>query len=139
MSKDEYGQRIHIKHAFSIEELDILIEALTVFGQDGARAGIAISDMEGNILGPNDLDVTECREMMENGEAKPVVVPRIKPFNRHDRQIVRRLIKIARDAFTHADFKMTVDKDMAEEKIAKESINDVIDKFYELFRKEDGK
>lgn len=139
MSKDERSQKFHIKHGFSLEELDILIEALTVFAKDGARSGVAIADMEGNILGPNDLDVTECREMMENGEAKPVLVPRIKPFNRQDRQIVRRLIRIARDAFTNADFQMLVDKDIAHEKIAKDSVNDVIDKFYELFRKEDGK
>lgn len=130
---------VSTEHKFTMEELEILLEAISIYGDFGRRGRTAIFDSKNRMFSKKRLaemkESDELFELLRSGEAQIKWVPIGPKFSLEDSTIIDRLHETFLEGFAVVEEKI----DEHHTKLAEENVDIVVDGLYEMLRSENEK
>jgi len=126
-------------HKFTVHQLEILLEAISIYSDFGRRGRTALFDSKNRMFSKKRLeelkDSDELFNLLRSGEAQVKWVPIGPKFSIADSDAVDALHETFLEGLGVLEEKI----DDHNTKVAGESIDSVVDELYEMLRSEDGK
>ena len=128
---------VSTEHKFTIEQLEILLEAISIYADFGRRGRTALFDSKNRMFSKKRLaelkDSEELFDMLGNGEAQVKWVPIGPRFSIAESKALDTLHEMFLEGLGAIEEKI----EEHNTKVAEENIDSVVDGLYEMLRSED--
>lgn len=128
---------VRTEHQFTVEQLEILLEAISIYSDFGRRGRTALFDSKNRMFSKKRLaelkDSEELLNMLGTGEAQVKWVPIGPKFSIADSKALDILHEMFLEGLGAIDEKI----EEHNTKVAEENIDSVVDGLYEMLRSED--
>ena len=139
MDDKEKEMTVQTEHDFTVEQLEMLLEALSVYIDFGRRARTALFDSKNRMIPRRKLQelkgTDELANMLMSGEANVKWVPIGPKFSDVDSELAETLHELFLTGLGAVEEKI----EKQNTKIAEENIDSVVDGLYEMLRGNDDK
>ena len=125
---------VSTEHKFTVEQLEMLLEALSVYIDFGRRARTALFDSKNRMISKRRLqelkNTDELAKMLMSGEANVKWVPIGPKFTDTDAELAEEIHEMFLNGLATLEEKI----DNHNTKLAEENIDSVVDGLYEMLR-----
>jgi hypothetical protein len=130
---------VSTEHKFTVEQLEMLLEALSVYIDFGRRARTALFDSKNRMISKRRLqelkNTDELAKMLMSGEANVKWVPIGPKFTDTDAELAEEIHEMFLNGLATLEEKI----DNHNTKLAEENIDSVVDGLYEMLRDNNDK
>ena len=130
---------VSTEHKFTVEQLEMLLEALSVYIDFGRRARTALFDSKNRMISKRRLqelkNTDELAKMLMSGEANVKWVPIGPKFTDTDAEMAEEIHEMFLNGLATLEEKI----DNHNTKLAEENIDSVVDGLYEMLRDNNDK
>lgn len=125
---------VSTSHKFTLAQLELLLEAVSIYSDFGRRGRTALFDSKNRMFSKKRLaelkDTQDLFDMLGNGEAQIKWVPIGPKFSEEDNQIIDNLHEMFLEGMGAVEEKI----ESHNTKVAEENIDSVVDGLYEMLR-----
>ena len=125
---------VSTSHKFTLAQLELLLEAVSIYSDFGRRGRTALFDSKNRMFSKKRLaelkDTQDLFDMLGNGEAQIKWVPIGPKFSEEDNQIIDNLHEMFLEGMGAGEEKI----ESHNTKVAEENIDSVVDGLYEMLR-----